>query len=50
MNVGEPDEANETMEDLTDEQLEGVAGGRHGENTGAKNDTSNCVVRNGGFC
>ena len=28
MDVGEPDEANETMEDLTDEQLEGVAGGR----------------------
>lgn len=28
MNVGEPDDANETMEDLTDEQLEGVAGGR----------------------
>ena len=27
MDVVEPDEANETMEDLTDEQLEDVAGG-----------------------
>ena len=37
MDVVEPDEANETMEDLTDEQLEDVAGGRHGDNTGAAN-------------
>ena len=28
MDVVEPDEANETMEDLTDAQLEEVAGGR----------------------
>ena len=27
MDVVEPDGANETVEDLTDEQLEGVAGG-----------------------
>ena len=27
MDVVEPDEANETMEDLTDDQLDGVAGG-----------------------
>ena len=47
MDVVEPDEANETMEDLTVEQLEGVAGGRHGENTGAR-DTSNCEFRIGG--
>ena len=27
MNAVEPDEANETVEDLTDEQLDGVAAG-----------------------
>ena len=27
MDVVEPDEANETMEDLTDEELQGVFGG-----------------------
>ena len=37
MDVVEPDEANETMEDLTDEQLEWVAGGSTGKNTGAAN-------------
>ena len=36
MDAVEPDEANETMEDLTDEQLEWVAGGHHGTNN-AKN-------------
>ena len=29
MDVVEPDEANETMDDLTDEQLEDVAGGKN---------------------
>ena len=37
MNVGEPDEANETMEDLTDEQLEQVAGGKGDNKTGQIN-------------
>ena len=51
MDVTEPDGANETVEDLTDEQLEGVAGGANGDNTGAHPyQTSKCVVRNGGFC
>ena len=39
MDVGEPDEANESVEDLTDEQLEGVAGGYPGTQSG---DSENC--------
>ena len=44
MNAVEPDEANETMEDLTDEQLEDVAGGQFaGENTGQNKWTNKCL-------
>jgi len=42
MDVVEPDEANETMEDLTDEQLEGVAGG-YPDNTQSTSDCSGCM-------
>ena len=43
MDVVEPDEANETMDDLTDEQLEDVAGGHYaGENTGAAASSNLC--------
>ena len=42
MDVVEPDEANETMDDLTDAQLEDVAGGAHGDNTGQNKWTNYC--------
>ena len=50
MDVVEPDEANETMEDLTDEQLEGVAGGANGDNTGQHKQTNECFYRQNGGC
>ena len=46
MNAVEPDDANETMEDLTDEQLEWVAGGSTGKNTGAGAGTNRCNCNN----
>ena len=43
MDVVEPDETNETMEDLTDAQLEEVAGGHYaGENTGRNIQSNKC--------
>ena len=48
MDVVEPDEANETMEDLTDEQLEDVAGGQTGENTGRHVSSNRCEFQDGG--